>query len=146
MIVIAPIRREVIADASPDRAFELFISKIGAWWPLARFGVFGDGTVAFEGDEIVERSGDRVSVWAEVLERSAPTLLRVNWHPGGDPDRGTDLRITFTADGDRTLVAIEQSGWERMAEPAAAAEEYGNGWPAVLAGFAKLVENERTEA
>ncbi|MCW2529064.1 MAG: hypothetical protein JWM76_3924 [Pseudonocardiales bacterium] len=83
---------------------------------------------------------------AEVIERSAPHRLRINWHPGSDPERGTDLRVAFIAAGDRTLVSVEHSGWERMAEPAAAAEKYGDGWPGVLAAFARLVETSTVES
>ncbi len=146
-MTVAPIRREILVAAPADRAFELFTGRIGDWWPLARFGVFGDGTVAFEGStpgnrEIVERSGDRVSVWAQVTEWNPPGALGFTWHPGTDPARATSVRVTFSAEGEQTLVTVEHSGWDVLADPelaAAAANEYGQGWPGVLAGFASLV-------
>ena len=61
----APVRREALVNAAPQRTFDLFVGHINAWWPLERFGVFGDGTVHFERDLLVERSGERESVWGE---------------------------------------------------------------------------------
>ena len=138
-MTIAPIRREILVGAPVDRTFELFTGHIGAWWPLATYSVFGDGTVGFEDKEVVERSGDRSSVWAEVLEWDPPSGLRLAWHPGSDRAKATDLRVSFTQDGDQTLVRVEHGGWEILADPAAAANEYGQGWPGVLGGFASFV-------
>jgi hypothetical protein len=56
---IPPIRREVLVDADPATAFEVFTASLGRWWPLAELSVYGDGaTVAFTGGHIVERSAD----------------------------------------------------------------------------------------
>jgi uncharacterized protein YndB with AHSA1/START domain len=137
----APVRREVVVEAAPDRAFELFTGSIGVWWPLARFSVFEqDNAVVLEGGRIVERATDgRESVWGDVTEWDPPSALAFTWHPGYDAEHGTDVRVTFTASGDQTLVSLVHTGWERMDDPFARAAEYENGWPAVLAGFAALV-------
>lgn len=153
-MTVAPIRREILVAAPADRAFDLFTGSIGDWWPLARFGVFGDGSVAFEGTgagdrAIVERSGDRMTVWAEVTEWDPPDALAFSWHPGTDPARATRVRVTFSGDDDGTLVSVEHSGWEILADQgiaAAAAQEYGQGWPGVLAGFAAVVGAENASS
>jgi uncharacterized protein YndB with AHSA1/START domain len=136
----APVTRKVLVNAGPQRAFDLFTGHIGAWWPIDRFGVFHDGTVAFESDKLVERSGDRESVWGEVTLWEPPDSLVFTWHPGYGLENATDIRVTFMPEGDQTLVTLVHSGWERMSDPDAAAEEYGNGWPGVLARFAELVD------
>jgi hypothetical protein len=47
---IPPVRREILVDADPQTAFEVFTAQIGRWWPLAELSVYGaDATVAFEG-------------------------------------------------------------------------------------------------
>ena len=137
-MTLAALRREILVAATPHRAFELFTGHVGSWWPLATYSVFGDGTVAFEGSELVERSGDRSSVWAEVIGWDPPSSLRLDWHPGSDPSQATDVLVTFLPEEAGTLVTITHQGWERHAQPAAAAEEYGQGWPGVLAGFAEF--------
>jgi uncharacterized protein YciI len=133
---IPPIRREVRVGAPIDGAFALFTAHIASWWPLAELSVHGDtSTVAFEGDLLVERNGAGTAVWAEVVAWDPPRELRLAWHPGADVSRATDLTVRFSADGDGTVVTVIQSGWEKMTDPAAAAEEYGHGWPEVLACF-----------
>jgi uncharacterized protein YciI len=136
-MTLAPIRREILVSTVPDRAFALFTSHIGRWWPLRDFSVFGaEALVAFEGDRLVERSGSELSVWAEVLEWDPPATLRLRWHPGRDATRATDVSVTFAAHDDGTMVTLVHDGWERVEDPAAAKEEYGRGWPAVLRTFA----------
>lgn len=135
----APVRREVIVAASPSRAFELFTARIGDWWPLAEFSVFGDGTVAFEGSRLVERKGDEESTWGTVTSWDPPASVAFSWHPGYGQEQATDVHVTFEADGDQTLVTLVHTGWERMTDPDASAAEYNSGWPDVLAGYAALV-------
>ena len=135
----APVRREVIVNASPDRAFDLFTGRIGDWWPLARFSVFGTGTVAFESDRLVERLGDQESVWGTVTAWAPPGEVGFTWHPGYDEDHATQVRVTFEARGEQTLVTLVHTGWERMTDPDASADEYRNGWPGVLAAYAEVV-------
>ena len=137
----APVRREVLVNAAPDRAFDLFVGRIGDWWPLARFSVFGDGTVNFERDVIVERKGDEQSVWGTVTAWSPPSEIGFTWHPGYGEEHATDVLVTFEAQGDHTLVTLVHTGWERMTDPDASAEEYRNGWPGVLGGYADLVNS-----
>jgi hypothetical protein len=135
----APVIRETLVNASPDLAFELFTRHIGQWWPLDQFGVFNDGTVAFENNAIVEHSGDRETTWSEVTEWAPPTALSFSWHPGADAERATAVRLTFSPAGDHTLVSLVHSGWERTDHPDAAAEGYGNGWPVTLDCFRAYV-------
>jgi Activator of Hsp90 ATPase homolog 1-like protein len=138
---VAPIRREITVSTTAERAFDLFTAGIGNWWPLAGFSVFGDGdgVVAFEDGELVERSGDRRSVWAEVTHWEPPHSFALSWHAGSSVEQATDVRVTFTAVGDKTRVRIEHDGWHRRPEPEAAAREYGHGWPVILETFAQSV-------
>ena len=48
-MTLAALRREILVAAPPPRTFELFTGRIGSWWPLATYSVFGDG-VMFTGD------------------------------------------------------------------------------------------------
>lgn len=52
----APVVWEVRVKAAPDRAFSMFTEHIGDWWPVGSNSVY-KGTVAFESDTLVERSG-----------------------------------------------------------------------------------------
>ena len=99
-MTIAPIRRSVEVAVPVDTAFALFTAHIGAWWPLGRHSVYGEGgLVAFEGDRLVERSPAAVSVWAEVVEWDPPHRFRLAWHAGHDASRATDLTLSFEPRG-----------------------------------------------
>jgi uncharacterized protein YndB with AHSA1/START domain/uncharacterized protein YciI len=131
---IPPIHRELLVDAGPEMAFEVFTARIGAWWPLAGFSVHGEGaTVSFTDGRLVERSpaGDE-AVWGTVTSWDPPQLVAFTWHPGSPPDRASSVMVSFAAAGDQTLVTLEHSGWETLADPAAARAEYEHGWPEVL--------------
>jgi hypothetical protein len=131
---VPPIRREILVDTDPPRAFEVFTEGIARWWPLAEFGVFGEGaSVAFEDGNIVERSteGER-AVWGTVTRWDPPGDLAFTWHPGRTPDKAGLVEVTFEERAQRTLVSLQHSGWEAFDDPAAARAEYDHGWPVVL--------------
>jgi uncharacterized protein YciI len=131
---VPPVRREVLVDADPDTAFEVFTARIARWWPLAELSVYGAGTtVAFDDGQIVERGPDgSTSLWGTVTRWEPPGALAFSWHPGHQPDRASHVEITFAAAGEQTLVTVEHTGWEVFADPAAARAEYDHGWPMVL--------------
>jgi uncharacterized protein YciI len=138
---VLPIRREVLVDADPETAFEVFTTRIGHWWPLAAHSVYGAGaTVAFDGGQIVERAPDgATSLWGTVTRWEPPGALAFSWHPGQSADRASHVQVTFAADADQTLVTLEHTGWEAFDDPAAARAEYDQGWPAVLDRYRESV-------
>ena len=142
------IRREIVVDADPVRAFEVFTQDIGAWWPVADLSVFGAGAeVAFTADQIVETSPTGESaLWGSVLAWEPPGKVSFTWHPGRDGVQASRVSVTFVAAGEQTLVVLEHDGWEVFAEPAAARAEYDNGWPAVLAAYAEVASDTWTWA
>ncbi len=148
MSTIPPIRRQVLVDADPQAAFEVFTTRIGRWWPLAELSVHGaGGTVGFEDGQIIERSADGAPArWGTVTRWDPPDALAFSWHPGQTAGRASHVEITFTAAKDgQTLVTLEHAGWEVFADPAAARAEYDHGWPMVLERYATDVAGTRGE-
>jgi uncharacterized protein YciI len=131
---VPPIRREILVDANPETAFEVFTERLGLWWPLAELSVYGaDATVAFTDGQIIERSADgRAAVWGTVTRWEPPEAVAFSWHPGQPADRASQVEVTFAAAAGQTRVRLEHSGWEAFADPAAARAEYDHGWPMVL--------------
>ena len=88
MSTVPPIRREVLVDAGPEAAFDVFTAGIGRWWPIAELSVHGGGgTVAFTGGQIVERSATgQQAVWGTVTRWEPPAAVAFTWHPGQTPD------------------------------------------------------------
>jgi activator of Hsp90 ATPase-like protein len=140
-MAVPPISRQVVVRASRDIAFELFTERIGSWWPLGDFGVFGSGaTVAFNDGRIVERSeSGETAIWGEVTRWDEPSALACTWHPGKSEEDASLVDVGFEEEGDLTLVTLVHSNWEVFSDPARAQEEYGEGWPVVLGCFVNLV-------
>lgn len=164
MTAVPPIRREILVEADPAVAFEVFTAGLGRWWPLGEHSVHGvrgrDATVSFEdlstGARIVERAagpdgagqqgagpegaGGEATVWGTVTRWDPPEAVAFSWHPGYSADRASRVEVTFAAAGSgQTLVTLTHTGWEAFADPAAARAEYDQGWPFVLERYAGQV-------
>ena len=132
MSTVPPIRMEVLVDADPAAAFDVFTAGIGRWWPVAEKSVHGEGgTVAFHGGQLVEGAAGQRAVWGTVTRWEPPAAVAFTWHPGRTPERESHVEVTFAA-ARQTLVTLIHSGWESFADPAAARAEYDHGWPVVL--------------
>ena len=56
---MTPLHRQIVVAATAGRAFAVFTTEIGLWWPLERFSVGGAGSsVEFKNGRLVDqRSG-----------------------------------------------------------------------------------------
>lgn len=148
MNAVPPIRREILVEADPAAAFEVFTAGLGRWWPLGEHSVHGvhgkAATVSFEkmsvGARIVERVADQDTVWGTVTRWEPPEAVGFSWHPGYSADRASQVEVTFAAAGSgQTLVTLTHTGWEAFADPAGARAEYDEGWPFVLERYREEV-------
>ncbi len=134
------LRRQIIVACDQVTAYRLFVEEIGAWWPLASVGCFGDGAVvALDGNRFVETGPHgETAVWGTIIESDAPRSLSFTWHPGREADVASSVHVSFseTSDEQATLVTLEHAGWESYADPASARNEYGSGWRGVLQNYA----------
>jgi uncharacterized protein YciI len=131
---VPPVRREIVVDADPATAFEVFTARMGRWWPLAELSVYGSqATVQIADGQIVERSADgNTAVWGSITRWEPPGAVAFTWHPGQPAEPASRVEVTFTAAADGTLVTLVHSGWDVFADPAAARAEYDQGWTMVL--------------
>ena len=144
---IAPVRKLLTVDCSPEHAFATFTERIGDWWPLPSHSIGGASSesVRFEpgaDGRIVERLSDgSETVWAYMLDWDPPRRLRFSWHPGHDCSRtqvheATEVEVSFTREGDSTRVELVHRGWERLGERALPSREsYHSGWDPVLGRY-----------
>src|SRR5579872_3007962 len=124
MINIAPVRKQLLVNATPSRAFEIFTSRMSDWWP-ATHSILKSPLK----ECIVEpRVGGR---WYSVGEDGSecdtgyvitwkpPELLVLAWQIDAgwqfDPALVTEVEVRFTAAGaDTTRVELEHRCLERM--------------------------------
>jgi uncharacterized protein YndB with AHSA1/START domain len=144
--------RTITVPVSQQRAFELFTSQLGRWWP--REYSIGQSPMV---DFILEpRIGGR---WYEVGEDDKqcdtgrvtafepPSRIVLAWHLNGqfqfdpDPTHASEVEVRFVVEGStQTRVEVEHRGFERHGADAGAvlgSVDSPTGWTYCLELFAK---------
>lgn len=137
---LPPVRRQVVVNASPERAFEAWASELATWWPFHTHSVCGDGaTAAFADGQLVETGPDgSTHVWGTVTAWVPGHRIAMTWHPGHDDDISTTVDVQFDGVGaDRTLVTLTHSGWERRQDAVDARDNYRTGWATVVGHYGR---------
>ena len=145
-MTIAPIIKTVQVKAAPARAFELFTTRIGEWWPGKGIGKQPHAAIMIEpkaGGRWFERDAAGTETrWGKVLAWEPPSRLLLGWQIncdwGYDPGILTEVELTFApAAGGGTVVTLEHRNLERFGTEAVHhAEKLRGGWPTKLDGFA----------
>ena len=152
-MTIPPIVKTVSVTVAPARAFELFATQIGRWWPAGRtIGKAPHETIIIEpcpGGRWFERDAEGVETpWGKVLAWEPPTRLLLGWQLDAkfafNPDLLTEVEVTFVAaDGGGAVVTLEHRNLERFgADAQATVDQLNGGWPGMLAGYAGFVETQ----
>jgi uncharacterized protein YndB with AHSA1/START domain len=150
---VAVVRQQIVVEAPPEKAFEVFTARFGDFKPrehnLLRAPI---AETVFEprvGGSIYDRGTDgRECHWARVLVYEPPARVVFSWDIGptwqveDDPQRTSEVEVTFTPEGPRrTRVDLEHRhldrhgpGWEAVAEGVNA----DGGWPLYLDRYAAL--------
>ncbi len=151
--MIEPIQLAFEVACPAARAFEIWTSRTSTWWP-ASHTVSGEPglEVVFEprrGGRIFERTGaGREYDWGEVVAWEPPRRLVYLWHLRADRADATEVEITFTDGGpDRTIVAIEHRGWDRLGSLGQSRRDAnGAGWAGLLPHFVAACAPASTSA
>lgn len=150
-MTIAPIVHTVRVKAAPARAFELFATRMGEWWPKGKtVGRNPHAAIVIEPrseGRWFERDGEgNETNWGKVLAWEPPSRLLLGWQLGSqwqyDPEFLTEVELTFAAaDGGGTLVTLEHRNLERFgADAEERAESLNGGWPTMLGAFARYAD------
>jgi uncharacterized protein YndB with AHSA1/START domain len=150
-VKIVPVRKSIRVNVNADRAFDIFTSGIGRWWPHDH----GIGKKPFT-PVIETRLGGR---WYELAEDGTqtnigkivawepPTRFVVTWDINSQwkPDTtvSSEVEIKFIPDGaNATRVELEHRKFEqRGAEPGEVMRKsVDGGWPAMLERFKSETE------
>src|SRR5918994_2217572 len=139
---IAPVRKTLSVECSPERAFEVFTGEVMSWWPIERFSIHEEKVRDVvleprEGGEMYEvaESGKREH-WARVVVFEPPRRLVLAWKVNPATDAPTEIEVTFTPEGQGTRVELEHRHWERAGEGAPEMRDnYETGWDLVLGPY-----------
>lgn len=149
--MIAPVRHEITVPLAPALAFDLFLRRMGEWWPLLTHSVWegaarGCVVEARVGGHIIEQGPDgAIAHWGTILAIEDGARVLINWHPGHDPAQSTELEIWFTPSATGTHLVLEHRNWERRGDLATTMRDnYESGWIMVLGRYAERAANTAT--
>ena len=153
----ATVRKSVRVPVPIERAFSVFVERMGTWWPASHH----IGAQPFQAILVEPRVGGRwyerdpqgnECDWGTVLAWGPPHRVTFSWHLGLDwkfnPDlaKASEVEIRFTSEGpSTTLVELEHSRLERHGEgyqQLRTALDGPNAWASILAEFAKVAGRE----
>ena len=146
---VEAVRREIVVDLPPARAFDLFTANMTTWWPAEHH----IGSAPIEQIIVEPRTGGRWYTRHQDGTETSTGVVRaweppgrfvVTWQIGADwkfhDDLVTTVEVRFQpADGDRTRVLLEHRDLEAYGADAAAMKETFEGpgaWEATLAAYA----------
>ena len=142
------VRREIVVDVPPDRAFALFTAEMTSWWPAEHH--IGSAPIA---EIVIEpKAGGRWYTRHEdgtetntgfVTLYDRPHRFSVTWQVGADwkyhPDLVTTVDVRFTEDAPgRTRVALQHRDLDSFGEHAEQMKnvfEAPDAWTGTLAGY-----------
>lgn len=147
-VQVDPVRKEVVVETSPERAFRVF-TQSRSWWPASHHIGKTDFT-----DLVMEpRPGGRwfevgtdgaECDWGKVLVWDPPKRLVLAWQLNDqwayDPSLHTEVEVRFIPlDAGKTRVELEHRNLEAFGEKAAemrSGVDSPGGWSAILEQFA----------
>jgi uncharacterized protein YndB with AHSA1/START domain len=147
------VRRSVTVQATPERAFEVFTAGFSTWWPLDSHHIGANMAVEAvmeprSGGRWFERDADgNECMWGYVTGWEPPHRVLLAWHLtpeyafDPDPEKATEVEVTFTEHDGGTLVELEHRGFEKYADAAAIRESVSSegGWGQLLEIYANAV-------
>jgi uncharacterized protein YndB with AHSA1/START domain len=149
------VRREIMVQAPPERAFAVFAERFDTWWPRSHHIGQADMKEAVmeprAGGRWYERGVDGSQCdWGEVLAWEPPHRLMLSWHItcdwnyDPDPARASEVEVTFTPAGDATRVELVHRHFERHGaggEQMRASVGAEGGWGSLLALYAEALRS-----
>jgi len=155
VLQIAPVRKSIIVNATPEHAFEVFTAKIDRWWPkshsIGTTPVQYSVLEPFVGGRWYTRCQDgsdvvvgHVLVWEPGVQLVVTWEINAAWKPDSRVSYASEVDIRFTADTTGgTRVDLEHRNFERMGEVDGATmrDAVDNGWPGLLQLFSGEISN-----
>jgi Activator of Hsp90 ATPase homolog 1-like protein len=141
---IDPVRQSVEVELELDQAFELFTTGIAEWWPYkTHFSRGPVETLIFEprlGGELKEVCSDGVvATYGLVVVWDPPNRVVIRWMVAPERNPATEVDVRFVPLAAGTRVELVHRGFEAYGDERGpqARDSYANGWPGVLARFAR---------
>jgi len=152
---IAPVRKTVWVNASPQRAFEVFTAGIDRWWPKTH-GIgptpprksviepFVGGRWYTTNEDGTQTVVGHVLVWRPAERFACSWEISAEWKPDARVAFASEVDVSFQADAQGgTRVDLEHRNFERMGRAGGEKmrKDVDGGWPALLDLYARSASN-----
>lgn len=149
------VHKSIIVQATQQRAFDVFTTQMGSWWPLQTktIGSAAAQTAVLEpyaGGRWFERGVDGSECdWGHVIAYEPPTRVVLNWQISAawrhDPAVNSEVEVRFVAEDEtRTRIELEHRGlrdaYGEHAEQMQAIFDSPDGWAGILADYEALAK------
>jgi len=158
-IEIAPVRKSLVVEATPQQAFAVFTAGIDRWWPkshgIGATPITESVIEPFVGGRWYTRHEDgsdvvigHVMVWQPAERLVVSWEISSEWQPDPRPAVSSEVEVRFSAAAGGTRVDLEHRNFARMG--AAAGEKMrksvDGGWPYLLEQYAQDVGKQMEKA
>ncbi len=138
--MLDPIIYSIEVPCSQEKAFGVFVTEMGSWWPLDKrsMSLMNGGKPAKsvrvdakQGGKIVEIGHDDTEHhWGTIKSYDPHDAISMDFHMGLPPENASLVEVRFTALGnERTRVELTHSNWEAFGDMAEMMRGgYGSGW------------------
>jgi uncharacterized protein YndB with AHSA1/START domain len=151
-IAIAPVRKTILVNATPQQAFEVFTAGLDRWWPkshgIGKAPVTASFIEPFVGGRWYSTHEDgshvtigHVIVWQPPKRLIVSWEISADWKPDPRPSFTSEVEVRFSAAPEGgTRVELEHRNFERMGEAGGTKmrNDVSGGWPTILELFAKV--------
>jgi uncharacterized protein YndB with AHSA1/START domain len=156
-IAIAPVRKTLVVNATPQQAFEVFTAGIDRWWPKSH----GIGSAPLRQSVIEPYVGGRwysthedgssvtvghVIVWQPPKRLIVSWEISADWKPDPRPAFTSEVEVRFVPEGEgRTRVEVEHRDFERLGQQGGEKmrKDVDGGWPGLMQRFVEEAERSK---
>jgi uncharacterized protein YndB with AHSA1/START domain len=161
MSELEPVRKSIVVDTDPERAFTLFTDGFDSWWPrshhignspMTRAVVEGrvGGRCYNEQEDGTDCPWGQILVWEPPRRFVLAWMITHEWGYQPDLAQSSEVEVRFTPIGDgATRVDLEHRNLERHGaggETMRAGVDAPGGWGSLLELYAKRVAESKAGA